>query len=376
MNFELRILDLLIMTLYRKYRPQSLSELDNVSIRDRLGQVLTSAYIPSAFLFAGPKGTGKTSTARIVAKILNCEKKNPASPAGGHESRIKNQELKEIDPCNLCESCTSITDGRHLDVIEIDAASNRGIEEVRELRDKIKLSPLSAKYKVYIIDEVHMMTNEAFNAFLKTLEEPPAHSVFIFATTEPDKLPATIVSRCTRFNFTMATVDEIVSSLKRVAKGEKVTVTDSVLETISLHADGSFRDATKLFEQAMAEEALELEKLSHLLGKSAINSEMFLNLLVDKDTAKVLTTIKNLSKNGSDFRYLVTDVLNLLHTILLVQHGVENEEIKKELISLLPKDDILLLVKLFSRVYTELRTASKPELPLEVAVVEWCESTK
>src|SRR3989339_2148575 len=178
------------MVLYRKYRPQKLADLDIEEVRQKLEKTLSSPYLPHAYLFAGPKGTGKTSAARIVAKILNCEK-------------IKGKTT-QVEPCNRCDSCLSITGGRHFDVLEIDAASNRGIEEIRDLREKIKLVPVSGKFKVYIIDEAHMLTPDAFNAFLKTLEEPPAHAIFILCTTNPTKLPLTIISRLQRFNFSRA----------------------------------------------------------------------------------------------------------------------------------------------------------------------------
>src|SRR3989338_5228486 len=190
------------MVLYRKYRPQRLSELDLEDVREKLAKIVGSSFRPHAYLFSGPKGTGKTSAARIVAKIINCE----------------TSSNNKGEPCNKCESCVAIREGRYLDVLEIDAASNRGIDEIRDLREKIKLAPVSAKYKVYIIDEVHMLTNDAFNALLKTLEEPPAHAQFILATTEADKLPETIISRTTRINFQKASHGELRQSLDRVIK--------------------------------------------------------------------------------------------------------------------------------------------------------------
>ncbi len=346
------------MTLYLKYRPQKLSELDSIEVRDRLIKIFSSSFTPHALLFAGSKGTGKTSAARIVAKVLNCEKH------------------KDLEPCNKCENCVSITEGRNLDILEIDAASNRGIDEIRDLREKIKLAPVSLKYKVYIIDEVHMLTTEAFNALLKTLEEPPAHAVFILATTESDKLPETILSRCIIFKFKKATVEEIVHCLTRVSAGEKADLGENLLNKIALSADGSFRDATKILEQALSENALTEEKLSVLLGREGVTAIIFLKLLVSNDLSKILSEINKLSIMGANFRYLVEEVLKLLHQILLANHGINDGKLDEDMIKLLEVKDILLMIKLFSKVYIELKNSSIPQLPLEVAVVEWCAGKK
>ena len=196
------------MTLYLKYRPQTVSELDLVSVRETLTKLLSGSEIPHAFLFTGPRGTGKTSSARILAKAINCEHKKKGS----------------FEPCNECETCLAITRGTHIDVIEMDAASNRGIDEVRALKQDIMLSPTLLKKKVYIIDEVHMLTTEAANALLKTLEEPPSHVVFILATTDPQKLPQTVISRLSVVQFHKASEEEITSKLTRIAKSEKFEV--------------------------------------------------------------------------------------------------------------------------------------------------------
>src|SRR5215469_4743338 len=199
------------MVFYRKYRPQHISDLDSASVRQTLYAVLQK-NIPHAFLFTGPKGLGKTSTARIVAKVVNCEKRKKG----------------ETEPCNICSQCVSIASGTNVDVLEIDAASNRGIDEIRELKEKIRLAPVLAIQKVYIIDEVHMLTTEAFNALLKTLEEPPEHAMFILCTTEAHKVPETIVSRCFQIMFKPATDQEIARSLERVAKGENLKIEKDV----------------------------------------------------------------------------------------------------------------------------------------------------
>ncbi len=367
------------MTLYRKYRPQKLSELDSVLVRERLIKIFSSSFVPHALLFAGPKGTGKTSAARIVAKVLNCEKRTVRGKDTSDGDRLKrsgshgSSEVEDIEPCNSCETCKAITEGRHLDIIEIDAASNRGIEEIRDLREKIKFAPVTAKYKVYIIDEVHMLTTEAFNALLKTLEEPPAHAVFILATTEAEKLPETIVSRCIRFNFQKASEEEILTCLERVAKGEKIKAADEVLEQIAKNSDGSFRDATKILEQAILENALSIEKLNILLGRQNLSVVNFFKLLAERDTAKILSEIVKMGQSGTNFRFLTEELLYLFHAILLSQHGVEKDKISADLVNLLAKDEISQLIKLFSRVYIELKNTNLPQLPLEVAVVEWCE---
>jgi len=202
------------VSFYLKYRPQRVGELDLVSVRESLGRILKSGRFAHAYLFAGPKGTGKTSSARILAKVLNCVDNN-GKPKNQKTNKLKNkkettQELRE--PCGKCGSCKAIVGGSSMAVMEMDAASNRGIDDIRELRERVALAPAGGKYAVYVIDEVHMLTTEAFNALLKTLEEPPAHAVFVLCTTEVHKLPGTVVSRCTQVKFTKASRGEVVAS--------------------------------------------------------------------------------------------------------------------------------------------------------------------
>src|SRR3989338_562932 len=353
------------MVLYLKYRPQKLAELDITSVRDKLVGTLASSYRPHAYLFSGPKGTGKTSAARIIAKALNCL--NPK------EQALTGSTKKYNEPCNKCENCREILSGRHMDIIEIDAASNRGIDEIRDLKEKIRLAQVSAEFKVYIIDEVHMLTNEAFNALLKTLEEPPAHAVFILATTEPDKLPETILSRCVVFRFHKANIDEVIHSLKRVVGGEKLKIDDEIMSLIARHADGSFRDATKILEQVIGENKITLQDVSYLLGKGIITPENFLILLGKKDINQLLQSISLMGERGSDFRLFVTTILNVLHVILLDLHKVKQSDLSADIRKIYAGNGVIQAIRMFSRVYTDLKFASRPELPLETAVVEWCE---
>ena len=237
------------MSLYRKYRPQTFAHLVG---QDHVSQTLLSALrlgrVSHAYLFTGPRGTGKTSTARLVAKALNC------------------LDESSVEPCNACEICMEIADGRLIDIIEIDAASNRGIDEMRDLREKIHFAPTRAKLKVYIIDEVHMLTKEAFNALLKTLEEPPEHVYFVLATTEVHKIPETILSRCQRFDFQRIPVKVLVDRLSFIAQEEKIEVEEKALEMIAHHAEGGLRDAIGLLEQMAADGSLTVERVSTVLG--------------------------------------------------------------------------------------------------------------
>src|SRR4030043_2039940 len=245
------------MTFYLKYRPKILDDLDSENVRESLKKIMISGNIPQAFLFTGPKGIGKTSAARILASIVNCENIG-----------------KKITPCGKCEQCKAILKSSNLDVIEMDAASHRGIGDVRILRDAVKLAPAKARKKVYIIDEAHMLTVEASNALLKTLEEPPEHVMFIMATTNPEKLIETIRSRTVNINFAKASDEEIIRAIMKTLKGEKIKANDKSLKLIAKASDGSFREAHKIIENIISQGSKfseeELEKT--LFEKTTVSS--------------------------------------------------------------------------------------------------------
>jgi DNA polymerase III subunit gamma/tau len=357
-----------------KYRPQTIADLDLKAVREGLEQVLKSENIPHAFLFCGPRGTGKTSAARIVAKAVNCvgrekEGENPSTSL----------RIKDFEPCNKCEQCLSITSGNNLDVLEIDAASNRGIDDIRELRDKIKLAPSSAKYKIYIIDEVHMLTLEAFNALLKTLEEPPSHAIFILCTTDPEKLPETIISRCMRFNFKRATPDEIKSRILKIKALEKFEVEDNAMGEIAKAATGSFRDAQKILERAsFLGKTITKDDIEEIIGKTTGTKPVnLLNLLYLGNLETSLKEIERIMELGTNLRLYTQDLLELLRIGMLESLGIvqtntalneENSKILKQF----SLEEIKDLILIFSQAYKELKETVIPQLPLEMAVIEWC----
>jgi len=349
------------MVFYRKYRPQTIEELDSKEVREKLNSVLKSPEVSHAFLFTGPKGLGKTSTARIVAKSLNCEKKT-----------------KGIEPCNKCEQCRSITNGTNMDILEIDGASNRGIDEIRDLREKVKLSPMSARKKVYIIDEVHMLTQEAFNALLKTLEEPPNHVVFILCTTEPHKVPATIISRCLRIQFKKATGGELIRSFERIIKREKLKVELEALELIASLSDGSFRDGVKILEEITLiakgkKITKELVEKSYSIASIQYKIAQIIKSLENKDTKGGLEIVAKLTNEGAEMGNFMQILIETLHNSLLFKVGVESalgnsltiDDLKLEV------GEIKRLIELLSEAKSDLRHAVLPQLPLELVIVEW-----
>jgi len=293
--------------LARKYRPQTFSDLiGQPHIKDTLTNAITTNRLAQAYLFAGSRGTGKTTTARILAKCLNC------------------LEGISITPCGKCSSCKEIANGYSMDVLEIDGASNRGIDEIRELRERVKFLPAKAKYKVYIIDEVHMLTNEAFNALLKTLEEPPAHVIFVFATTEPHKVPQTILSRCQRFDFKRISVSEICKLLKKVALTEKIEIDDLTLSFIARAAEGSMRDAESILDQVVSYcgNKVTQEDVVTILG--LVKQEVlitFCEAIIQADLNKIIKLLNDLIEEGTNLIQFVRDMMMHLRNLLLIKTG-------------------------------------------------------
>lgn len=349
----------------RKYRPTKFSEVvGQEHVTATLLNSLKLGRVAHAYIFAGPRGVGKTTVARILAKAINCL--NP----------------KDYEPCNECEMCVEISSGRSIDVLEIDGASNRGIDEVRDLRESVRYTPTKAKYKVYIIDEVHMLTKEAFNALLKTLEEPPPHILFIFATTEPHRVPPTILSRCQRFDFRRIEIQKIIERLKLIAQQDKIQIDDDSLFTIAKKANGSLRDALSIFDQVVSfcGEKIKIEDVINALN--IIDQEIFFkvtDIVKNKDIRAGFELVDAIVKQGYDFQEFLSGLSEHLRNILVAITTKSDELIEAteyykkrylEEAKQFNEPDVLRMLKIVNDAEITIKWSPQPRLKLEMVITQ------
>ena len=348
--------------LYRKYRPQSLKEVVGQSvIKKTLINAINNNKLSHAYLFCGPRGTGKTSIAKLLGKIANCE-----SPIDG-------------EPCNSCEFCTQYNNKQITDIIEIDAASNNGVDEIREIRNKVNLVPTVGKYKIYIIDEVHMLTTGAFNALLKTLEEPPSHIIFILATTEPHKIPNTILSRCQRFDFKKISEDEIYERLSYVVGNENISCEEQALKQIANISQGGMRDAISILDQvnAYAGDKISLKDVYDVNGLiSEQEIAEFVKELYDKNIELLFSHIKKYNDDGKNFVKIISDIISFFRNILLYKTASNymkenyNTEIYQNVTEYYNTSEILNIIKILNNSLQDMKNFNNPKLVFELATIQ------
>ncbi len=351
--------------LYRKWRPQTFEEVvGQEHVVRTLRNALLSGRVHHAYLFAGPRGTGKTTTARLLAKAVNCLDPEPA-----HR------------PCNQCAICRAVNEGRLMDLIEIDAASNTSVEDVRELRERVGYRPSEARYKVYIIDEVHMLSTAAFNALLKTLEEPPSHAIFVLATTEPHRIPATVLSRCQRLDFRRVPLADIVARLRYLAQQEGIQADEDALSLIARHATGSMRDAESLLDQlaAYTDRVVTVEAVRTALGTGDEGAILALtDALAARDAARGLAVINEAADRGADPRQLARQMTDHLRALMLIRLGAPvplyipdslRPTVQGQAARFTPRQ-LARAVRLFGQAASDARAAWQPQLPLELAFME------